>query len=249
MRRLLLPALFLGCVVAACKIPPIPLPVPSPTPHATPCPPIPTPEPPPGPVCPLPDQINQRTCGCWYWSMLDPRVFEGMWIYAGDCAPTPSPSPVPTPTPTPTPEPTPAPYPDHCPRMACWKPQQTLFGPGDLKVGNKITLDSTEFFEVCLPRGRCEVNGVNVTCGGRPCEDPRGTRWYQKAGPKIDWWQVQANESGNDDPSTGYQLQIKIPARGTYTLCVEPLDDLRDHLGQAVVAMPGAGRCTTFTVP
>ena len=147
--------------------------------------------------------------------------------------------------------------------MECWKPQQTLFGPNDLKVGNKITIDSTEFFEVCLPRGRCNAK-VNIVCGGRPCEDPRGVRWYQQdtGGPMIQrsqcpgrkgtthpcMWQVQANESGNEDPNTGYQLQVQIPARGSYTICVQPPLDLKDALGKPVDFAPNAGKCTTFEV-
>lgn len=180
--------------------------------------------------------------------------------------PTPEPTPVPTPEPTPTPVPEPSPtptpapsYPDHCPVLACWKPRvHNIMDSRHVPVpepvvGGFVVLDSTPFFEVCMPRGRCNAE-VNVVCGGRPCEDPRGVRWHQQAddGPRVPhergWWLVQANEATGEEgvDTTGYQLKVRIPAAGSYTFCVDLLLDLHDALGKPVDFEPNAGRCASF---
>jgi hypothetical protein len=219
---------------------PFPSPTPLPIPSCVPCPsptPIPTPEPTPS--------ITPEPCHCLPEMPCPPGQVRESHLGPGPCfckiygvcIPDPDASA--------------PPYPDHCPKMICWKPQKTLFDPNNVKVGDKITIDSTEFFGVCLPRGRCNAE-VNIVCGGRPCEDPRGVRWYQKSGPVIPQdgnnWKVHANESGDGSNEYGYQLQVKIPAKGTYVICVSILPDLRDALGKPVSFEPDAGRCTDFTV-
>jgi len=162
----------------------------------------------------------------------------------------------------PGPGPAPKPIPETCPMLACWKPRvhnimdaQHRPVPAPV-VGGLVVLDSTPFFQTCQPKGRCNAE-VNIVCGGRPCEDPRGVRWYQPGTSGVmvpherGWWLVQANEATGEEgvDATGYQLKVKLPRAGSYTFCVDILLDLQDAFGKPVEFATNAGKCTTFEVP
>jgi hypothetical protein len=129
------------------------------------------------------------------------------------------PSPPPTPRPTATP--------GRCPaftRVHCGKLND--------QVPGIITFNSTHGF--VTERGAACDPGHESNCGGRRCQDPRGTDWSVISGGE--------ETEGEDNP---FLFRVRITGDPVVVKCC-PFPDPKDEAG---VPMPGTPACSTASYP